>query len=456
MLLAITVLTENIVHAETSSLDKPSKMQRELNFFLQHYPKEYTHTLKNGLKIIAIPYSGFNIARFQIIYYVGANDEEVGDSGISHVVEHMLFRGTKNHSRAEYNQLFAYSSADANAETARSYTSFFTTSTIDNLPKVFELEADQMNNALFEPHAFKTELEVVKQEQRQRAANQNTILTTRIMASSYITGAFHHPVIGWINDLNKMTLEKAKSWYKRWYHPNNATILVCGNIEPSKIFALAERNFGSIPNKTITRSENSELGFIGKRTVEIHFPHAIPSIEFFYGLPDVSKMSIRELAALNALSEILTVKLEKKTPNFTSFDLAFNTDPINSSFSIIANFSTDDYVARINLIADYIDALKSDTPADKTFEIIEQDLLNEKKELLNWLVAQGDSISSITALVSLREELQWSQADLIQYFYETILLTKDDLHAVATKYLTENKLTIGIVKKGDSNNAPME
>ena len=442
--------TGNILYAESISLDTPGKINRLLNYYLQINPKEYIYKLKNGLKIIVIPDSRFKIARVQIIYYVGANDEYTGITGISHVVEHMLFRGTEHHSGAEYDQLFT--SADANAITDREYTTYYTTTNIDNLPQVFELEADRMKNALFDLNAFKNELEVVKEEQRQRA-NVDTILYNRVMASANITNGLHNPTIGWIHDLNKMTVKKAKSWYQKWYQPNNATILICGNVEPSKIFKLAESYFGSIPTKPISRQDNSDIDFIGKKTIEIHFPRAVPSVKFFYTLP---VHNFHELAAINALWNILNLKLTKKTPYFTSISSSLDIYQHHSEFSINANFITEDYQKRINLINSYIEALKKDAPEDKAFDITEQDLLDEKNLLFNWLISQCDSLASIVYWASWREGLQWTQTDLMQFYQESAQITLTDLHTVAKKYFIENNLTVGLVKKGDPNDPPTE
>lgn len=446
------MLTGNIVHAESLSLDTPGKINRLMNYYLQINPKEYTYKLKNGLKIIVIPDSRFNIARFQIIYYVGSNDEYTGITGISHVVEHMLFRGTEHHSGAEYDQLFTSSAADANAITDREFTTYYTTTNIENLPQVFELEADRMKNSLFDLNVFKKELEVVKEEQRQRA-NVDTILSNRVMASTYITSGLHNPTIGWIHDLNKMTVKKAKAWYQKWYQPNNATIILCGNVEPSKIFRLADSFFGSIPTKLISRQDNSEIELIGKKTIEIHFPRAVPSVKFFYTLPI---LNIHEIAAINALWNILNIKLTKKIPYFTSISSTLDNFQHHSEFAINANFTTENYQERINSINSYIEALKNDAPADKDFDITEQDLLDEKNLIFNWLISQCDSTASIVYWVSWREEQQWTQADLMQFYQESAQITLTDLHTVANKYLIENNLTIGLVKKGDPNDPPTE
>lgn len=442
-------------HAYTNSLNTSEKIQKKLNYFLRNLPKEYSYTLKNGLKVIAIPYSHSNVARFEILYHVGANDEYAGVTGISHVVEHMIFRGTTHHTRSEYDQIFTSSAADANAETSREYTSYYTTTTLDNLPHVFDLEADRMHNALFNPEDFKKEIEVVKEEQRQRA-DVDAILLNRIMASAFISSASHNPIIGWIHDLNKINASEAKAWYQRWYHPNNAVIIVCGHIEPSKIFALAETFFGNIPSTPINRQENSEINPIGKKTVEIHFPRASPGVQFYYALPDYRKMNMREIAALSVLSDILNLRLKKKTPYFTSLSSSYDATLLHSSFSINSTFTSEDYQERINQITNYVDMLKQETPVDKTFEFTEQDLLDDKNWFLSTFIELCDDIDTLSIITNSREQSLWSYKDQTVFYYKLTQISLADLHEVARKYLTENNLTIGLIKNGDPNQPPKE
>ena len=190
----------------------------------------HEYTLDNGLKVIVKQDRRAPIVVSQVWYKVGSSYEPGGVTGVSHVLEHMMFKGTKAHPPGEFSRIIAANGGSENAFTGRDYTAYFQTLSKDRLQVAFELEADRMRNLTLPAEEFAKEIEVVKEERRMRTEDKPTSLTyEQLTAVSYRSLPYAHPVIGWMNDLENMTVEDLRQWYKRWYAPNNATLVVVGD-----------------------------------------------------------------------------------------------------------------------------------------------------------------------------------------------------------------------------------
>ncbi len=212
-------------------------------------------TLENGLKIIVKEDHRAPVVVSQIWYKVGASDEPDGLTGISHVLEHMMFKGTSVHKNGEFSRIIAENGGRENAFTGTDYTAYFQQLEKSRLPIAFELEADRMRNLVLDDQEFAKELRVVMEERRLRTDDQpESLAYERFMATAYTTHTYKNPIIGWMRDLEKLTTEDLRAWYQRWYVPNNATLIVVGDVEPREVIALARQHFGPVPARKLERT----------------------------------------------------------------------------------------------------------------------------------------------------------------------------------------------------------
>ncbi len=210
--------------------------------------------LDNGFKIIVKEDHRAPIVATQVWYKVGSSYEPNGVTGVSHLLEHMMFKGTHAYGPGEFSRIIAANGGDDNAMTSRDFTAYVQTLASDRLEVALELEADRMRNLTLPPGEFTKELEVVKEERRLRTEDKPTALTyEQFNALAYSTLPYANPVVGWMNDLNNMEVSDLGDWYRRWYAPNNATLVVVGDVDPEQVNQLAERYFGVLKPGVIPR-----------------------------------------------------------------------------------------------------------------------------------------------------------------------------------------------------------
>lgn len=214
--------------------------------------KVHEFMLDNGMKLLVKEDHRAPIAVSQVWYKVGSSYEPEGVTGISHVLEHMMFKGTKKHGPNRFSQIISENGGRENAFTGPDYTAYVQTISSARLKVAFELEADRMRNLLLDPEEFKKEVQVVIEERRMRTDDKPTSLTyEQFQAVAYRVLPYRHPIIGWRSDLENMAIEDLHEWYSRWYAPNNATLVVVGDVDPKKIKTMADATFGQIPRQPL-------------------------------------------------------------------------------------------------------------------------------------------------------------------------------------------------------------
>lgn len=244
-------------------------------------------TLDNGLKVIVKPDRRSPVAVSQLWYRVGSMDESYGVTGVAHVLEHMMFKGTSQVPAGEFSRLIAAAGGRENAFTSRDYTVYHQTLPADRLDLALRLEADRMHNLSLSEADFAKEIQVVMEERRLRTEdNPHALLFEALMAAAYQTHPYRHPVIGWMDDLRHMRLEDVRDWYRRWYVPNNATLVVVGDVESDAVFELAQRHFGAIPPRPLPlRKPYNEVVPRGMREVTIKAPASLPAVYLAWHVP---------------------------------------------------------------------------------------------------------------------------------------------------------------------------
>ncbi|MEW6611924.1 MAG: M16 family metallopeptidase [Pseudomonadota bacterium] len=265
-------------------------------------------TLPNGLRVLVKPDHRAPVATAQIWYKVGSSYESGGYTGLSHVLEHMMFKGTTQLGPGQFSRIIASQGGRENAFTGLDYTAYFQQLAADRLPISFHLEADRMQNLLLRPEDFKKEVEVVKEERRLRTENNPRAKTQEmLMATAYVANGYQHPVIGWMGDLDSLRVTDLRPWYQQFYAPNNATLVVVGDVKPQQVRTLAERYYGPLKPRPVPEVKpRPEPRQQGERRVQVKAPAQLPYLLVGYHVPNLRRDGPNEEAyALEVLAGVL-------------------------------------------------------------------------------------------------------------------------------------------------------
>lgn len=249
-------------------------------------------TLDNGLKVLVKEDHRAPISVVQMWYRVGANDEPDGLTGVSHALEHMMFKGTPRYPADRLTETIKREGGRYNAFTGTDYTAYYEVFEKSRMPISFDVESDRMVNLEFRKEDFEKEIEVVKEERRLRVEDQpKSRLYERLYATAFDASPRGRPVIGWMNDLDNMTLDDLKTWYRRWYAPNNAVLMVAGDVTPEEVHRLAVRHLGRLkPAPLAERKPRLEPRQYGERRVTLKIPAKRPYLGIGYRAPHVGQV----------------------------------------------------------------------------------------------------------------------------------------------------------------------
>lgn len=421
--------------------------------------KVFERTLSNGLKVLVKEDHRSPIAVSQVWYKVGSSYEPGGITGISHMLEHMMFKGTDKHPAGEFSRIVAENGGEENAFTGQDYTAYFQTMEASRLAVSFELEADRMRNLHLLPEELKKELQVVTEERRMRTDdNPQAKMQEQFMSVAYSNSPYKHPVIGWPSDIANYTVEDLQAWYQRWYAPNNATLVVVGDVQPTAVFDLAEKYFGALkPSDIKPLKPQAEIEQLGVRKMTVKVPAKLPSILMGYKVP-VLKTATNEADAY-AL-EVLAGVLDGGSSARLSSDLVRG-----KQIAVAAS-------AGYGLISRMSDLFELEaTPAEgKTVIELEAALKNEIKKLQQTLISK-EELQRIKAQVLASDIFQkdsgfyqameigtletvglgWQKAN--DYVANINKVTAEQVREVAQKYLVEDHLSIAYLEPQTINSS---
>ena len=265
-------------------------------------------TLANGMKLIVKEDRRAPSVVHMVWYRAGAMDEPDGVSGVAHVLEHMMFKGTKEVGPGEFNRRVAAVGGRDNAFTGKDYTAYFQQVPPAHLPAMMALEADRMQNLVLTDDEFRRELEVVKEERRLRTDDQpRALVFEQLMATAYQAHPYRRPVIGWMPDLEAMQPDDARAWYRRWYAPNNAYLVVVGDVDHREVFREAEKHYGSLAADELpARRISPEPAQRGPRASVVKAPAELPYLAMAWQVPALrDPANDREAYALQVLAAVL-------------------------------------------------------------------------------------------------------------------------------------------------------
>ena len=414
-----------------------------------------SYTLSNGLKVLVVENHRAPVVVSQVWYKIGASYEHDGITGVSHVLEHMMFKGTERHPAGEFSEIIAANGGEENAFTGQDYTAYFQKIANDRLELCLELEADRMRNLLFDEKEFLKEIEVVKEERRLRTDDKPNALTyERFNAVAYTNSPYRRPIIGWMEDLETLTVDDARQWYETWYAPNNATLVVAGDVEAQQVFQLAKQYFGQLPTSKIpqlkTRHEAKQYG---TRRMNVELPAKIPYLIMGYKAPVLgrSEEARQEEWEVYAL-EVLAGVLDGGSSARLSSNLVRGQQIANSasvSYSMTARHETLFVLSAIPNDAVAIEvlefALRDEINNIKTQLPDEAELDRVKAQVVAAQVYQQDSTFYQAMEIGMLDTigLPWQIKD--EYVEKILGVTAQQVQQVANKYLTDERLTVAVL-----------
>lgn len=423
---------------------------------LQNQQSTYEKVLKNGLKVIVREDHRAPVIISQVWYRVGSSYESNGITGISHMLEHMMFKASKNLKDGEFTEIITKEGGDQNAMTSNDFTAYYQLLSSDKLETSFRLEAERMQNLLLDPLVFEKERQVVIEERRMRTED-NPVSNTyeRLNAIANIGSPYHHPVIGWPDDLKRYTVEDLKAWYNKYYSPNNAIIIVVGDIKPTDVFSLAEKYFGDARSKDIQKiKEKSEVSPKGLRTLDVKLPAVrLPHLFMAYNVPSLNTADNKEDAyALDVMSYLLSggkssrlnKVLERKYELVTYISSSYDSFNLyNSLFTISAVPADGKSLGEVEL------AIEAQLEQLKNTLVTYDELARVKALLLANKVYEQDSIYYQAMVMGVLESINLSWRDYDNYIKKLQSITPEQVQQTARKYFIKDRLTIATLKPED-------
>lgn len=412
----------------------------------------FEHTLDNGLKVIVREDHRSPIFVTQVWYRVGSSYEPQGITGISHIVEHMMFKGSKKLIPGEFSRTVASYGGIENAFTTDDYTAYYQVLSTHRLPLSLELEADRMRDLLLDKSEFEKEIKVVMEERRLRTDdNPNAQLRERFNAVAQMN-SYGQPVIGWMHDLENINIEEVRAWYNTWYAPNNATLVVVGDVKADDVFDLAKKFFGNIPRSTIAAPKTiTNMDNPGERRLTVTLNADVPSLLMGFNVPVVrTATQAWEPYALIMLSNILdgdnsarfATNLIRRQEIATSVNAGY--DPFSRGDTLFIISGTPN-IARHVSTQKLESALWSEIDLIKKMPPSEKELARIKAQVISNLVYTRDSVEDQASMIGSLESvgLTWQLMD--QQLDLLSAITPEQIQAVAKKYLIRDRLTTAIL-----------
>jgi zinc protease len=418
--------------------------------------------LDNGLKLIVKQDQRAPVVVSQVWYKIGSSYEHNGITGISHQLEHMMFKGTKNLKPNEFSEIIAANGGDENAFTGRDYTAYFQTLEKDRLEISFRLEAERMRNLKITEQEVLKEREVVSEERRLTTEDKpQAVLAEAFNATAFMTSPYHHPIIGWMSDINNYSVEELTDWYNKWYAPNNATVVVAGDVEPEAVFELAKTYFGPLkPEQVAVLKPQPEVVQRGKRTIEVKAPAQLPFFMMGWKTPTMVTAEEKwEPYALEVLSGILdggdTARFSKKLVRGQEIAAS-----VSAGYGLYSRLTDLFIIAGTPAKSATVEQLKNAIDAElellKTESVSDAELQRIKAQVVASDVYQRDSLFYQAMKIGMLDTvgLDWRLAD--QYVERINAVTAEQIRQVANKYFIQDSLTIGDLiplnqQTGDAN-----
>jgi zinc protease len=402
--------------------------------------------LPNGLKVILVEDHKAPLITFQVWYRVGSRNEAWGKTGLSHVLEHMMFKGTEKVGPEEFSKIVQENGGNLNAFTSYDYTAYFENLSADRVKVAIDLESDRIQNLVLRQEDFRTERMVVMEERRLRTEdNPQAHLFEQLMATAFQIHPYRWPIIGWMEDLQRLTLEDLKDYYRRYYTPANAFLVVVGDFKKEDLLSVIEKSFGSVPKGVLSEQEvGGEPTQIGERRIFVKKDAQLPSLVVGYHVPNLKNPDSYVLEVIASIlssgksSRLYRGLVEEKR-------LALSADADHSLLSRDPGLF---YLSAEPLPGKEI--LEVEKALDQEVERLQKEPVGDgelekaKNQLEASFIFGQDSIFS-QAMALARHEIALGWRSMEDYLPSIRGVTKEDIQRVAARYLTQDNRTVGIL-----------
>ncbi|SFU27513.1 zinc protease [Nitrosomonas eutropha] len=415
-------------------------------------PHEYL--FDNGLKLVIKEDHRSPVVIQQVWYKAGSMDEVNGTTGVAHALEHMMFKGTDSVPTGEFSRRIAAVGGKENAFTSSDYTAYYQQLHQRHLPMAMELESDRMHNLQLTQEEFSKEIQVVMEERRLRTDDQaHALLYEKLMATAFQAHPYRRPIIGWMNDLEHMQVSDARDWYKRWYAPNNAVLVVVGDVDPESVLALAKKYYGrfsagKVPSLS-ERKPQIEPPQMGIKRLVVKAPAKLPHLIMGYKAPVLKDpKNDWEPYALTILAEILdgnaAARLNKTLVRETR--IAISAD---AGYSAIERGPGTFYIDGTPSEGRTVDELEQSIRAeiDKIIQsgITQEELARVKAQVVASRTYQLDSTFAQAMQIGRLESIGLSHRDADIILEQLQAVTAEQVRNVAEKYLIDDSLTVAVL-----------
>lgn len=412
-------------------------------------PNYYTKNLDNGLQIVAIPMdNNTNVVSVDVFYKVGSRNEMMGKSGIAHMLEHLNFKSTKNLKAGEFDEIVKGFGGVNNAGTSFDYTHYFIKTSSKNTDKSLELFSELMQNLTLNDEEFQPERDVVAEERRWRTDNNPMgYLQFRVFNNTFIYHPYHWTPIGFMDDIKNWTIEDIKDFHSTYYQPQNAIVVVAGDIKKDDVFSYVEKHFKDIKNtKEIPSSVHTvEPKQDGERRAIINKESNVQMLAMTYHIPNFEHEDQIALSALSQLlssgkSSILQKVLvdEKRLANSVyAYNMELK-DPGVFMFMAVANENVDALKIEKEIL-DIISKIQKGEIKEKELDKLK---INTKADFIYSLESSSD-VASLFGTYLVRDNIK----PLLEYEANLEKLKVEDIVNVAKKYLVKENSTTLILKE---------
>ncbi len=403
-------------------------------------------TLPNGLKVIILENHKAPLFTFQVWYRVGSRNEAWGKTGLSHMLEHMMFKGTKKVSSAEFLKAIEENGGNYNAFTSNDFTAYFETLSKDHILVPMALESDRMENLTLRDKDFLTERMVVMEERRLRTDdNPKAYLEEQMGATAFQVQPYHWPVIGWMEDISRFTVDDLKSYYQTYYKPMNAFLIVIGDFEKKKVLAEIEKTFGPLPpgvppdqKRDIEPQQPGERRVIAKKEAQL------PFVLMGYHVPNIRN---QDGYVLEVIAAVLSGGKSSRLYRDLVLDkqLVLEADASNSLLSRDPSLFTLSATPLPGKTSEEVEsALDREIDLLQKEPVGERELEKAKNQLEAAFVYSQDSLMAQAMLIARHEiAVGWKAID--EYIPRIREVTPGDILRVAKQYLTKDNRTVGVL-----------
>ena len=420
----------------------------------------YEHTLANGLKIIVKEDHRAPTAVHMVWYRAGSMDENNGATGVAHVLEHMMFKGTPKVGPGEFNRLVAAAGGRDNAFTSRDYTAYFQQVPKEKLDEMIALEADRMRHLTLSADEFAQEIKVVMEERRLRTDDQpQSLLFETMNAVAFKVHPYRWPIIGWMDDLESMTVQDARDWYERWYVPNNATMVVVGDVDHKAVFTAAEKQYGALKARPLpVRKPQEEPTQAGIRRVTVKAPAELPVVIMGYRAPvirnvaqDVDPYALELLAGV--LSGHGAARFSKSLVREQRLAVSAGAEYDASArgpgmFYLVGTPSQGKTVAEMEA------GLRAEITRVQADGITAEELNRTKAQLVASEIYKLDSMFAQAMEIGQLEIVGLPYQSGEQIIEKLKAVTAEQVQEVAKRYFVDESLTVGVLDPQPMENAP--